>query len=118
MPAAADKVLLTAVFAQTASLRQRVDRRGDVHRLLACRHLENHRRYQLDALGRRLDILADGTLQSQHDAMRRLLKLEPAGLGDMFDAEETLIELAVQRREERVAYQDERMVREGAKAMS
>ena len=63
-------------------------------------------------------ILADGALESQHDAMRRLLKLEPAGLGDMFDAEETLIELAVQRREEQVAYQDERMVREGAEVVS
>ena len=59
-------------------------------------------------------ILADGALESQHDAMRRLLKLEPAGLGDMFDAEETLIELAVQRREEQVAYQDERMLLDGS----
>ena len=59
-------------------------------------------------------ILADGALESQHDAMRRLLKLEPAGLGDMFDAEETLIELAVQRRERRVAYQDERVVLAGS----
>lgn len=63
-------------------------------------------------------ILADGALETQHDAMRRLLKVEPAGLGDMFDAEETLIELAVQRREEQVAYQDERMVQEGTEVVS
>ncbi len=59
-------------------------------------------------------ILADGALESQHDAMRRLLKLESTGLGDMFDAEETLIELAVQRREEQVAYQDVRVVLAGS----
>lgn len=59
-------------------------------------------------------ILADGALESQHDAMRRLLKLESAGLGDMFDAEEALIELAVQRREEQVAYQDVRVVMAGS----
>lgn len=63
-------------------------------------------------------ILADGVLESQHDSMRRLLKLEPAGLGDMFDAEETLIELAVQGREEQVAYQDERMVLDGTEVVS
>lgn len=59
-------------------------------------------------------ILADGALESQHEAMHRLLKVEAAGSGDMFDAEETLIELAVQRREERVAYQDERMLLDGS----
>lgn len=63
-------------------------------------------------------ILADGALETQHDAMRRLLKVEPAGLGDMFDPEETLIELAVQRREEQVAYQDERMVQEATEVVS
>ena len=63
-------------------------------------------------------ILADGALESQHDTMRRLLKVEPSGLGDMFDAEETLIELAAQRREEQVAYQDARMVQEGTEAVS
>lgn len=63
-------------------------------------------------------ILADGALESQHDAMRRLLEVEPAGVGDMFDAEEMLIELAVQRREEQVAYQDERMVQEGTEVGS
>ena len=62
-------------------------------------------------------ILADGALESQHEAMHRLLKVEPAGLGDMFDAEETLIELAVQRRAGQVAYHDERMAQEGAEVV-
>jgi uncharacterized protein (DUF488 family) len=62
-------------------------------------------------------ILADGALESQYEAMRRLLKFEPAGLGDMFDAEETLIELAVQRRAGQVAYEDERMVQDGAQVV-
>ncbi len=65
-----------------------------------------------------MHILADGTLESQHDAMRRLLKVESTGLGYMFNAEETLIELAVHRRGEQVAYQDERMVQEATEVVS
>ena len=57
-------------------------------------------------------ILADGALEPQLDTMRRLLKVESSGLGDMFDPEDTLIELAVRRREEQVAYQDERTILE------
>ena len=84
----------------------------DCHRtLLVSRALERHHVAVTH-------ILADAALETQHDAMRRLLKLELDGLGDMFDAEETLIEMAVQRREKQVAHHDERMVQEGTEMMS
>lgn len=42
-------------------------------------------------------ILADGALETQHAAMKRLLKVDPSGPGDMFDSEESLIDIAVLR---------------------
>ncbi len=59
-----------------------------------------------------LHILADGTLEPNHAAMRRLLAAEPTAGGDMFDSEERLIELAVAKRAREVAYQDESIATE------
>lgn len=63
-------------------------------------------------------ILADGTIETQHATMLRLLKVAPSGPGDMFDSEDTLIELAVRQREQLVAYQDERTAREAEEMTS
>ena len=52
-------------------------------------------------------ILADGQLESNAAAMRRLLIAESSAAGDMFDTEERLIELAVRRRSHDVAYENE-----------
>ena len=52
-------------------------------------------------------ILADGGIETQHAAMRRLLGEVGASAHDMFDSEDALIEKACMKREEDVAYQDE-----------
>ena len=63
-------------------------------------------------------ILADGTFETNANAMRRLLTAEPTTGGDMFDSEERLIELAVERRARDVAYLDEKMTQEAAETAS
>lgn len=105
---------------------ERVEQRARKHRIaLMCAEKEPLDCHRTLLVSRALErghvavtqILADGALELQGDALRRLLKLESAGLGDMFDTEETLIELAVQRRAWQVAYQDLRMVQGGAEVV-
>lgn len=67
----------------------------------------------LDELGVPVNhILADGRLESQADAMLRLLDLVRLPREDLFRSRQELIAEAIAKQEERVAYVDEKMLAE------
>jgi len=70
----------------------------DCHRtILVSRELESDR-------VRVAHILADGNLESHHDAMLRLLRILGMPPGDLFKSESQLLEEAYAKQEQRIAY--------------
>ncbi len=106
-------------LARTELFRQgieRVMRGAEEHRIaLMCAEKEPLECHRTLLVARSLDergvdvahILGDGRLESHRDAMQRLLILTGLPVEDLFRSRETLIDEALARQEEKIAYVDE-----------